>query len=151
MFLYDVNLQNLTTKESRRNFLDLLNILNESDINLVPFHRQDIKLNNLVKIWPRKKVDRFQKVFKSRNWNDFLLLCLLSFAGSLRCCEKLLLFLKLSWFGSLFTVWPKAPIPFAQLVKKSPKSYWIWLLLTTNYGKYIDMIKILSRRMFQNN
>ena len=98
MFLYDVNLQNLTTKESRRNFLDLLNILNESDINLVPFHRQDIKLNNLVKIWPRKKVDRFQKVFKSRNWNDFLLLCLLSFAGSLRCCEKLLLFLKLSWF-----------------------------------------------------
>ena len=74
MFLYDVNLQNLTTKESRRNFLDLLNILNESDINLVPFHRQDIKLNNLVKIWPRKKVDRFQKVFKSRKWNDFLLL-----------------------------------------------------------------------------
>lgn len=98
MFLYDVNLQNLTTKESRRNFLNLLNIFNESDINLVPFHRQDIKLNNLVKIWPRKKVDRFQKVFKSRKWNDFLLLCLLSFAGSLRCCEKLLLFLKLSWF-----------------------------------------------------
>ena len=50
MFLYDVNLQNLTTKESRRNFLNLLNIFNESDINLVPFHRQDIKLNNLVKI-----------------------------------------------------------------------------------------------------
>ena len=131
MFLYDVNLQNLTTKESRRNFLNLLNIFNESDINLVPFHRQDIKLNNLVKIWPRKKVDRFQKVFKSRNWNDFLLLCLLSFAGSLRCCEKLLLFLKLSWFGSLFTVWPKPPIPFAQLVKKVAQI--LLNLVTTNH------------------